>query len=146
VKQSKSKNQNRKIPLPVTITISILIVIAGIIIYVLFLIREKTPAKKFAHLLAKQDIKKPNIIFFTLDTTRADHLPCYGYKNVKNPVLDTLAKKGILFEHCITPAPLTLPSHSSMMTGLYPTFHNVRINGNTALSDEHLTLAEIFSQ
>jgi len=142
----QSKNQNKKIPLPVTVAISIFIVIAGVIIYFLFLIPEKTPAKKFAYFLAKQDIKKPNIIFFTLDTTRADHLPCYGYKNVKTPVLDSLAKKGILFEQCITPTALTLPSHSSIMTGLYPTFHNVRINGNTALSDKHLTMAEIFSQ
>lgn len=140
----QSKNKNRKISLPVMA--GVFIVIAGIIIYFLFLIPEKKPAKKFALLLSKQDIKKPNIIFFTLDTTRADHLPCYGYKNVKTPTLDTLAKKGILFEQCITPTALTLPSHSSMMTGLYPTFHNVRINGNTALSDKHLTMAEIFSQ
>jgi len=88
---------------------------------------------------------KPNILLITVDTTRADHLPLYGYHSVRTPNLDSLAKHGILFQECATAAPLTLPSHCSIMTGLYPTYHGVRINGNTALSMEHLTMAEAFA-
>jgi len=88
---------------------------------------------------------KSNILLITIDTTRADHLPVYGYKGVRTPNLDSLAKRGILFRQCATAAPLTLPSHCSIMTGTYPTYHGVRINGNTALSMEPLTLAEAFA-
>jgi choline-sulfatase len=90
-------------------------------------------------------LKKPNVLLITVDTIRADHLPSYGYKVIRTPNLDSLAKRGILFRQCATAAPLTLPSHCSIMTGLYPTFHGVRINGNNALSLDHLTLAEAYS-
>lgn len=100
------------------------------------------PADRFARLLNRRDIEKPNIIFITLDTTRADHLPCYGYKKTHTPVMDELARKGAVFEQCISPTPLTLPAHASMMTGQYPTFHGIRVNGNNALSQQHETLAE----
>ena len=89
---------------------------------------------------------KPNILLITIDTTRADHLPAYGYKAVETPNLDALVKKGILFRECASTSPLTLPSHCSMMTGTYPTYHGVRINGNTALSPENLTLAEAYAE
>ncbi|NIM90944.1 MAG: sulfatase-like hydrolase/transferase [Candidatus Aminicenantes bacterium] len=121
-------------------------VIALAIILFLVLRPKEDPAKKFAALLAKQGIEKPNIVLITLDTTRADRLACYGYSGVKTPHLDSLARQGILFEQCTASSPLTLPSHASIMTGLYPTFHGVRVNGNTALSETHLTLAELFSQ
>ena len=91
-----------------------------------------------------QSIKKPNVFLFTLDTTRADHLPVYGYKDIRTPNIDSLAKRGVVFRECATAAPLTLPSHCSIMTGLYPTYHGVRINGNTALSADHVTLAEAY--
>lgn len=115
-----------------------------IILYLLFL-KKEIPAQRFQDLLASQKIEKPNIVLVTLDTTRADHLPCYGYSGVKTPHLDALANKGITFEQCTASSPLTLPSHASMMTGMYPTYHSVRVNGNTALSDEQTTIAEVLS-
>jgi arylsulfatase A-like enzyme len=121
------------------------LVAIGILIY-LFVFPEKDARREFSALLAEQGIEKPNIVLITLDTTRADHLPCYGYSGVKTPHLDALAREGIVFEQCASSSPLTLPSHASMMTGLYPTYHNVRVNGNTAVSQEHLTLAELFAQ
>lgn len=120
--------------------------IAAALVLYLVLGPAKTPVDKFAGLLSGREIGKPNIVFITLDTTRADRLPCYGYTKVETPHLDAMAKEGILFEQCITPTALTLPSHSSMMTGLYPTYHGVRINGNTALSQTHQTLAELFAE
>ena len=93
----------------------------------------------------KEGVDKPNVIIVTMDTTRADHLACYGYPQVKTPTLDALAGRGVLFEQCAAASPLTLPSHATIMTGMYPTYHGVRINGNTAVSEQQTTLAEIFS-
>jgi arylsulfatase A-like enzyme/Flp pilus assembly protein TadD len=90
-------------------------------------------------------VDKPNVVVVTLDTTRADHLGPYGYAGVRTPVLDDLARRGTLFEECASVVPLTLPSHSTIFTGVYPTFHGVRVNGNAALSDEQTTLAEVMT-
>lgn len=88
----------------------------------------------------------PNVILITLDTTRADRLGCYGYKGAKTPFLDSLANEGILFENAVTNVPLTLPSHSTMHTGLLPPEHGLRVNGMGSLPEEIPTLAELFSQ
>ncbi len=85
-----------------------------------------------------------NVIFVTLDTTRSDRIGCYGYKPALTPVLDGLAQRGVLFERAYAPIPLTLPSHSSMFTGLYPPEHGIRTNGKNSLSDDLPTLAEAF--
>jgi choline-sulfatase len=111
----------------------------------LFLRTEKSPAAKIQKLWSESGVRKPNVILFTLDTTRADHLACYGYPNVKTPHLDSLASRGVLFEQAATTSPLTLPAHCSILTGMYPTYHGVRINGNTALNEEQTTIAEVFS-
>jgi arylsulfatase A-like enzyme/tetratricopeptide (TPR) repeat protein len=83
-----------------------------------------------------------NVLLITLDTTRADHLGCYGYKPAKTPNLDRLAQEGVRFTRAYCPAPLTLPSHASIMTGLYPVTHGVRNNGHDLPSGIR-TLAEI---
>ncbi len=89
--------------------------------------------------------KDYNVLVITLDTTRADHLACYGYERVKTPNLDRLAKEGVLFSKAYTPVPITLPSHSTIFTGLDPLNHGVRYNSIFVLPDEALTLAEILS-
>jgi arylsulfatase A-like enzyme/Tfp pilus assembly protein PilF len=71
-----------------------------------------------------------NILLITLDTTRADHLGCYGYPRAKTPSLDGLAREGIRFARAYCPAPVTLPSHISILSGLYPIAHGVRNNGH----------------
>jgi arylsulfatase A-like enzyme/tetratricopeptide (TPR) repeat protein len=83
-----------------------------------------------------------NILLVTLDTTRADRLGCYGYAAAETPALDGLARRGVLFEHCITPTAFTLPSHASIMTGRNPAGHGLRLNGGLALADAQTTLAE----
>ncbi|MEK7485829.1 MAG: sulfatase-like hydrolase/transferase [Planctomycetota bacterium] len=87
--------------------------------------------------------KKKNLIVVTLDTTRADRLGCYGYDGNTTPFLDALAQDSIVFENAITPVPLTLPSHSTLFTGIYPLGHGVRANIAFQLPDEVQTLAEI---
>ncbi len=120
------------------------LLIVGALLWV-FLRPEKDPARRVEGLWAKRGIDKPNVILFTLDTTRADHIACYGYSDVKTPNLDALAGAGVLFEQAASSSPLTLPAHCSIMTGMYPTYHGVRVNGNTALSQEQTTIAEILS-
>jgi arylsulfatase A-like enzyme len=82
-----------------------------------------------------------NVLLITLDTTRADRLGCYGRSQAKTPVLDRLARQGVLFERAYAPVPLTLPSHASMLTGLYPPEHGLHTNGQAALPEKLPTLA-----
>lgn len=85
---------------------------------------------------------RPNLVLVTLDTTRADHLGCYGDTKAETPNLDRLAAEGALFEQAVAVAPLTLPSHASILTGLYPPRHGVRDNADFRLPDAETTLAE----
>ena len=87
-----------------------------------------------------------NVLLFTLDTTRADHIGCYGYPNVRTPNIDGLAADGFLFKNATAQAPLTLPSHSSIFTGTYPFIHGVKDNGGFYLEPEKVTLAELLKQ
>lgn len=71
---------------------------------------------------------KPPVILISIDTLRADRLPVYGYDPGRTPHLDRLARDSVVFENAITPAPLTLPAHASILTGLAPQDHGVRDN------------------
>jgi arylsulfatase A-like enzyme len=84
----------------------------------------------------------PSFLLLTLDTTDPAALGCYGGPAGLTPHLDRLAREGIVFEDARAVAPLTLPAHASLLTGLYPVRHAVRRNGETRLADEALTLAE----
>ena len=70
-----------------------------------------------------------SVLLVTLDTTRADALGCYGRVPAVTPNLDSLAREGVLFDNAHAAAPSTLPSHASMLTGLYPIRNSVRHNG-----------------
>jgi len=61
----------------------------------------------------------PHVIIISLDTTRVDHLGCYGNNWIQTPHIDKLAEKSILFENCLTAAPSTLTAHASLFTGKY---------------------------
>jgi len=80
---------------------------------------------------------QPAILLLTLDTTRADSLGIETDR-VDTPNLKALAKRGVYFEQAYSVTPTTLPSHTSMMTGLYPADHRVRENGR--LIDKKLEL------
>jgi len=85
--------------------------------------------------------RPPNLLIITIDTLRADHLECYGYKSIKTPRINALAADGILVENAYSPVPLTLPSHASIFTGTYPVFHGVRDFTGFSLSKNRTTLA-----
>ncbi|MEM7136566.1 MAG: sulfatase-like hydrolase/transferase [Myxococcota bacterium] len=85
----------------------------------------------------------PNVLLITVDTLRADHLGSYGYDEARTPVADRFAKEGVRVERAIAPTPLTLPSHTTIMTGLEPPAHSVRGNGVFRVPDSVQTLAEV---
>jgi len=69
-----------------------------------------------------------NVLVFSVDTLRADHLGCYGYRRDTSPHVDALAKEGVLFERVVAPAPWTLPSYGSFFTGCSPAVHRAGVN------------------
>jgi arylsulfatase A-like enzyme len=73
--------------------------------------------------------KRPNILLVTLDTTRADHTSAYGYSRPTTPRLAELAQQGVRFASAYAPMATTLPSHTSMFTGLLPRTHGALKNG-----------------
>ncbi len=86
--------------------------------------------------------KRPSLLLVTLDTTRADRIGCYGAAQAATGTLDGLARRGVRFAEVIAPAPLTLPSHASILTGRSPREHGARDNEGYRLADAELTLAE----
>lgn len=99
----------------------------------------------FAGWLRRVPRKPKNVLVVTLDTIRADRLGAYGYAKIRTPVIDSLARDGVLFERAVAAAPLTLPSHTSLFTGTYPVFHGVRDNGDFVVPPELTTMAELFA-
>ncbi|MGB9893433.1 MAG: sulfatase, partial [Candidatus Saccharicenans sp.] len=142
VKNIGSEKKIKKGRFGLLILISLIILAVASWLIFRFLIQ---PSSSFQSFWKKQGVEKPNILLITLDTTRADHLPLYGYNGVSTPNLNELGQKGVVFEQCATTSPLTLPAHCSIMTGYYPPYHGVRVNGNNALSDAQVTMAEIMA-
>ncbi len=95
---------------------------------------------------APQAAAGANVLLITLDTTRADRLGCYGNQEIETPALDALARGGVLFTNAVAVSPTTLPSHTSILTGLYPAHHGVRANGVFRLDQQTTTLAEVLKQ
>ena len=86
----------------------------------------------------------PNVVVITIDTLRADHVGAYGHAAARTPVLDRLAREGARYDRAYATAPITLPSHASLMTGRYPPGHGARHNG-VRMDLKTLTLADVFA-
>src|SRR5438094_3923781 len=88
--------------------------------------------------LASAPVSGP-VVVISIDTLRADHLPAYGYKNVRTPAIDALAADGVVFERAYSHAPQTLPAHAALLSGQLPFETGVRDNvGFTVKSGERL--------
>ena len=94
---------------------------------------------------AAADKNPPDVYLITIDTLRADHVGCYGYKQVETPALDALAADGVRFSEAFTHSPITNTSHISIMTGLLPSVHGVTDFG-VPLSPRHVTAAELLKK
>jgi arylsulfatase A-like enzyme/Flp pilus assembly protein TadD len=84
-----------------------------------------------------------NVVFITIDTLRADHLGCYGYKDIRTPNIDALALDSVKFERAFTPVPITLPSHTAIFTGTYPMLNGMHDFSGNRLGPQQQTLASI---
>ena len=92
--------------------------------------------------------ERPNILLITLDTTRADRLGCYGWTAATTPNIDALAARGVRFELALSTAGITPMAHASILTGLNPYHHGLRVFHGEAghhLPDHIPTLAETLS-
>ena len=83
------------------------------------------------------------VVLVSIDTLRADRLPAYGYGGVDTPAIDRLRADGILYERAYSHVPLTLPAHSSLLTGVLPAAHGVRDNIGYVLDAERVASGEI---
>jgi arylsulfatase A-like enzyme/putative flippase GtrA len=110
--------RNKLAKRPVLIAAAAAAVAAGAVLFVL-------PEFRSA---ARPKASGPNVIFISLDTVRADHLRCYGYKYRTSPHVDRYAEEAVLYENAVCVQPTTNPSHVSMFTGLYPAEHGVVSN------------------
>jgi len=84
----------------------------------------------------------PHVFIYLIDTLRADHLSCYGYKRKTTPFIDEFAKDSIIFKKCFATASWTKPAVASVLTGLYPNIHGAE-EREDSLPSEVDTIAEI---
>ena len=83
------------------------------------------------------------VFLISIDTLRSDHLPAYGYTSVDTPNIDALRADGILYERAYSHTPLTLPSHSTVFTGMLPADTGVRDNIGFQFDDKIQTLPAV---
>jgi choline-sulfatase len=94
---------------------------------------------------AQRSKSQPDVFLVTIDTLRADHVGCYGYKQIETPALDSLAADGVRFTHAFTHSPITNTSHTTILTGLLPSIHGVTDFG-VPLAATHATWAELLKK
>src|SRR5512145_1070709 len=96
-----------------------------------------------AFLLAAAVSSAPNVVLVTIDTLRADRVGAYGHTGAHTPVLDRLAREGVLLEDAVVQVPQTRPSHATILTGLQPYEHGLRDNYSRPLAAGTPTLATL---
>jgi arylsulfatase A-like enzyme/Flp pilus assembly protein TadD len=116
---------------------AVILAAAAIVLYFV-IVRPQAPR-------AGRVVRRPeaNVLLITLDTTRPDRLGAYGYPKAVTPEIDRLARDGALFENVYSPVPMTLPAHTSILTGTTPLYHGIHLNGKQVLGPEAVTLAKI---
>ena len=87
-------------------------------------------------------LKGSNVLLISIDTLRADRVGAYSGRQL-TPAIDRLAAAGVRFSRAYAHAPMTLPAHASILTGLFPLHHGVHVNGVSALDARATTLAEL---
>ena len=84
----------------------------------------------------------PHLVIVTFDTTRYDRLGFTGDSGARTPTLDALAARGLAFDHAFAAVALTLPSHTTILSGVPPLSHGVHNNGRFQVPESLETLAE----
>ena len=89
----------------------------------------------------------PHIVIIAIDSLRADHLGCYGYRMNTSPAIDALAHESVVFERAFAAGIPTMPSFTTLYTGLHPYRHGIVSHaGERQLSDEIRTLPQLARQ
>ena len=92
------------------------------------------------------EVRRPrHVVIVTVDTLRADRVGAYGWRDARTPAIDGLATRGARFDRAFAAAPITLPSHASLLSGLYPPGHGSRHNG-MRVRDGVATLATVLRE
>lgn len=126
------------------VAVAALLILAAIVVSTLLVRRSAVQTASgtvLGHLPRGVRPDQLNVLLITLDTTRWDRIGAYGDGAAATPNLDRIAGEGVLFEQAIAAAPLTLPAHSTIFTGMLPPRHGVRDNGGYVLDAKHATLA-----
>lgn len=89
---------------------------------------------------------EPNVILITIDTVRADHLGCYGDKQAQTPNIDAFAAHAVRCANAFTPVPITLPSHTCIMTGMFPLSTGMHDFSGNKLRADSMTLARLLQE
>ena len=96
-----------------------------------------------AHSPATALTPRPDVILITIDTLRPDHLQCYGDTRIETPNVDALARISARFTEAFTAVPVTLPSHTALLTGSYPMSNGVHDFSNNKLSPDAMPLTRV---
>ena len=88
-------------------------------------------------------LRGANVLLITIDTLRQDRVGAYGNRDGLTPNIDRLAARGVRYTHAFSPAPLTLPAHASILTGLRPPRHGIHNNTRFRLDERVPTLATV---
>lgn len=131
-----------------TVFLIVMATVAAVLIF-----NRNEPAKSYLNYKISTLENKYNLILIVMDTTRQDHLSCYGYNRQTTPNLEALSRESLLYTNAYSPSSWTLPSHASIMTGLYPSQHGAHFNVESSsepavnkLHDNFITLAEVLSE
>lgn len=140
--QPPGENNQEKVPVKAAKRyLPIIGVIVGLVIVLYLLLGPKLSTG-----YKKKQLKNLNVILITLDTLRADFVSAYEKGKADTPNIDRVAKEGVLFETCIAQTPLTLPSHTSILSGTYPLHHQIRDNGGFLVPESLELISEILQK
>ena len=101
-----------------------IVALAGVALAAVLVLRGPRPGRR-----ANSREPARSLVLVTIDTLRADHVGAYGAVGVATPALDRLGRDGVRFDRAFAPAPITLTSHASLLSGRYPPGHGARHNG-----------------
>jgi len=137
---NEKKQKKRRL---IYISIGVLFVAAITVILAILAFGLPTAEEKRLHRIQSGE-EGLNIILISVDTLRADYCGCYGSEELETPNIDSLAFGGTMFTQCKAQVPLTLPSHTTIMTGTYPPYHGV-ITNSDQVPEGITTLAEVLN-
>jgi arylsulfatase A-like enzyme/Tfp pilus assembly protein PilF len=115
----------------------------GLVVLISLLIYACVHRESASGSLQPRQLDRWNVLLVTIDTLRADRLGAYGHTGGLTPTLDRLAATGVRYTHAWSHAPMTLPAHSSILTGLLPPHHGVRNNTAFRLDDGVATMGTL---